>query len=222
MSADPFITFENETTQPCIIQVEPSGQDYTLLPHDEAAIFLTTLESDLSPSPPHLIVEEGRVSVTIDADFIVQVNGQVIDSGYQRHIVSRPAVELKIWLPAIPKKVYNLWTNIETLNQILSSPVVKNRERIKYKTTYIAYDGQVEWTPIMESHYQHLYFLWRTSDFPAGEINSHVELTLEDKDGGTTVNIAHRYLPTTLEKNWPEFWQQYFLGPLQKHFGALK
>jgi Activator of Hsp90 ATPase homolog 1-like protein len=223
MPTIPALTIHNKSTQPCQVYVEPLARDYTLLHNDEGEIF--QLDPDLGPAPDEpltIAIHEYGLTIFAFYDYEFLVNDEPAECGFQRPPDYHPSLKLERWLPATPKQVYELWNDATLLSKAFGSPVTHSHDPARYSHTYRAYNNTLEWSDFLAKPGNKLYLFWRTSDFSGTQSDTHVNITLEEQDGGTRLLIWLSGLPISPPQNWQEYWrdywEQFILAPLHRYF----
>ena len=62
---------------------------------------------------------------------------------------------------------------------------------------------------------------WRADDFPAGSIDSRLEMRVTQAPKGARVTFAHSELPAGMGEGFARGWELYYLEPMQKFFRDL-
>jgi uncharacterized protein YndB with AHSA1/START domain len=61
---------------------------------------------------------------------------------------------------------------------------------------------------------------WRTTEWPAGMPDSHVEFTFKAAKGGTEVRLVHTKVPAEQAASYRQGWIDYYWKPLNAYFSA--
>jgi len=61
---------------------------------------------------------------------------------------------------------------------------------------------------------------WRTSDFPAEQPDSEVELTFGDTKTGGSLHLVHSGLPEDQIEEYRNGWIEYYFQPMTLYFGS--
>ena len=59
---------------------------------------------------------------------------------------------------------------------------------------------------------------WRSTQFPKGAPDSHLEIVLEPGEGFTTVTFHHSQIPAGQGKNYEGGWDKHYLAPMRAFF----
>jgi hypothetical protein len=62
---------------------------------------------------------------------------------------------------------------------------------------------------------------WRADDFPAGSIDSRLEMRVTQAPKGARVTFAHSELPAGMGEGFARGWELYYLEPMEKFFRDL-
>ena len=60
---------------------------------------------------------------------------------------------------------------------------------------------------------------WRTSEFPDSAPDSHLEISLEELDGGTKITITHSDMPDDQLGSYRQGWEDFYFRPMREYFG---
>jgi activator of HSP90 ATPase len=63
---------------------------------------------------------------------------------------------------------------------------------------------------------------WRSKDFPAGAIESRLEILFEKANGGTRITIIHTRIPTGQAKIYEKGWKNHYFKSMKKYFKKQK
>ncbi len=61
---------------------------------------------------------------------------------------------------------------------------------------------------------------WRSTDFPAGAVDSTVDVHFEPAEGGTRVVIEHTNVPMGLGARYEQGWKDFYLAPMKAYFAT--
>lgn len=219
MELESALEFRNKTSRPLLLVVEPLGEDYTMLPNDEVHIVPSAEElSSLEYGRPTIDFTDDGGVVHGFVNYEVYFNGLPVKCGHQRPLQQWQTFPFEVILPAMPKQIYELWTDAEDLSIALGSNVEKVRNKRQFTEKFLAYDKHIEWTNITRGPYSRLYQIWRSSEFPSTAPDAHVEIIFEEIEGGTRLSIDLHILPENFQSNYKDFWEKYFFEPMRKYF----
>lgn len=118
-------------------------------------------------------------------------------------------------LPASPKEIYSAWLSSEGHSQMTGSQAEVQGGS---GGSFSAGDGYI-WgkTLEMEAHHRILQ-AWRTSEFPEGSPDSHVEILFEESEDGTEVTLTHTDIPDGQGDGYKKGWEEYYFTPMRAYF----
>lgn len=118
-------------------------------------------------------------------------------------------------LPASPKEIFSAWLSSEGHSQMTGSQAEVQGGS---GGTFSAWDGYI-WgkTLEMEAHHRILQ-AWRTSEFPEGSPDSHVEILFEESEDGTEVTLTHTDIPDGQGDGYKKGWEEYYFTPMRAYF----
>ena len=61
---------------------------------------------------------------------------------------------------------------------------------------------------------------WRSSEFPAGVIDSRLEVMLEEAEGEMKVTLRHSEIPDGRSESYKSGWVGHQFEPMKAHFGG--
>jgi activator of HSP90 ATPase len=59
---------------------------------------------------------------------------------------------------------------------------------------------------------------WRTSEFPDGALDSHLEILLEEVDGSTKITLTHSDMPEDQVDSYRQGWEDFYFKPMREYF----
>lgn len=126
-------------------------------------------------------------------------------------------IEVSGILGASPAKVYVAWLSSAGHTAMTGAPA---------ETTYqaggrfTAWDGYISGRNLQLEPNKRIVQAWRTSEFPAGAPDSHLEVVLEPVGDGTRITFRHSNIPSGQGANYEKGWHEFYLAPMAKYFGA--
>jgi activator of HSP90 ATPase len=125
-------------------------------------------------------------------------------------------IEVSAFLPGVTaEQVYRAWLDGESHAAMTGSaaqvdPQVGGR--------FSAWDGYITGENLAFEPFHRIVQSWRTTEFPAGSPDSHLEILLEEAGGGTTVRLVHTAIPDGQAGDYRQGWQDYYFQPMQEYF----
>lgn len=83
--------------------------------------------------------------------------------------------------------------------------------------SFTAWDGYISGKILELIPFQKIVQSWRTTEFPADQPDSMVEITFTPIPEGTLVTILHSEL-TDADKHYKKGWQDYYFKPMARYF----
>ena len=127
-------------------------------------------------------------------------------------------IELSTFLPGTtPEQLYRAWLDGEMHGAFTGSaaqvdPQVGGR--------FTAWDGYITGTNLTLEPFRRIVQSWRTTEFPAGSPDSHLEVLLEEGEAGTTLRLVHTEIPDGQAEDYRQGWEDYYFKPMQDYFAA--
>lgn len=119
-------------------------------------------------------------------------------------------------IPAGKEAIYNAWLDSEkhaamtnTGSAIASS---------KVGDAFMAHDDYITGTNKELAPYTKIVQTWRSTEFADSDEDSIIEVTLEDKNGGTLVTLTHSNLPPH-GVQYESGWVTHYFKPMKVYFG---
>ena len=84
-----------------------------------------------------------------------------------------------------------------------------------------AWDGYISGEILELEHYSRIVQTWRTTEFPEGSQDSHLELLLDPIDGGTRLTLVHSDIPDGQGDMYNEGWEDFYFRPMRAYFEGL-
>ncbi|MFT7155364.1 MAG: activator of HSP90 ATPase [Parvicella sp.] len=110
--------------------------------------------------------------------------------------------------------IYNAWLNSEQHSQMTGGEAIVSD---KVDGTFWAWDGYIEGKNIELIPFNKIVQLWRTAEFKENEIDSTIELTLEETNGSTLITLVHSNLSEAGEQ-YIEGWKDNYFTPMAMYF----
>ena len=118
-------------------------------------------------------------------------------------------------IPATPEQIYQAWLSTKGHSTMTGSPA-EVEARVKGKFT--AWDGYIFGETLELKPNQRIVQAWRTTEFPEGSPDSHVEILLEAVNGKTKITINHSNIPKGQAEDYKQGWQDFYFKPMKEYF----
>jgi activator of HSP90 ATPase len=83
---------------------------------------------------------------------------------------------------------------------------------------FSAWDGYIFGSTLDLTPNQRIVQAWRTSEFPEGAPDSHLEILLEEVVGGTKVTFIHTEMPEDQADSYRQGWDDFYFKPMKEYF----
>jgi activator of HSP90 ATPase len=121
--------------------------------------------------------------------------------------------------PVSAKRLFDAWLDSYEHSKFTG---VKANIKPNVGSKFTAGDGYISGTNIALQPYGRIVQSWRSTDFPAGAINSKLEILFEKVNGGTRVRIIHTNIPSGQAKEFEKGWKKHYFKPMKKYFKEHK
>jgi uncharacterized protein YndB with AHSA1/START domain len=119
-------------------------------------------------------------------------------------------------MPASKEAVYNAWLDSEKHAKMTNTAAAIGSTEVG--GSFMAHDGYISGKNKELVPYSKIVQSWRSAEFKDGEGDSIIEVTLEDKDGGTLVTLTHSNLPAD-GGHYESGWRTHYFEPMKAYFG---
>ena len=117
-------------------------------------------------------------------------------------------------IPATASQIYEAWLSSDG-HTAMTGSTAKVDGKIGGK--FSAWDGYITGTTLDLTPNQRIVQAWRTSEFPEEALDSHLEVLLEEVDGGTKVTFTHSDMPTGQSDSYRQGWEDFYFKPMKIH-----
>mgnify|MGYP003592425166 CR=1 FL=1 len=127
------------------------------------------------------------------------------------------ALRLTVRLAAPPERIFDAWMSgaehgAFTGGEATVEPRVGGR--------HTAWGGYIEGTTVELARPLRIVQTWRTTEFPAGAVDSRIELALRPHPGGTELTLEHTGIPRGQGAKYRRGWEEHYFAPMRAYFGA--
>ena len=119
-------------------------------------------------------------------------------------------------IPASKEVVYYAWLDSEKHAEMTNTATAIGSTKVG--GSFMAHDGYIFGKNVELVPYSKIVQTWRSTEFKDGEEDSFIEVTFEDKDGGTLVTVTHSNVPAGGE-HYESGWRTHYFEPMKKFFG---
>jgi activator of HSP90 ATPase len=131
----------------------------------------------------------------------------------------KDTIKISEVFPVSAKRLYDAWLNSDEHSEFTGTKaVIRPTVGSKFSTG----DDYIKGSNITLQPYGRIVQTWRSKDFPAGAIESRLEILFEKANGGTRVTIIHNRIPTGQAKLYEKGWKNHYFKPMKKYFKKQK
>ena len=112
-------------------------------------------------------------------------------------------------------EIYKAWLSSDGHSALTGSPAKVNG---KVGGEFSAWDGYIFGTTLKLMPDQRIVQAWRTSEFPDDAPDSHLEVLLEENEGGTKVTLTHTDMPEEQVDSYKQGWEDFYFKPMREYF----
>lgn len=120
-------------------------------------------------------------------------------------------------IPASREAIYNAWLDGKKHAKMTGTASATGSTKVG--GSFTAHDGYISGKNKELVPYSKIVQSWRSTEFKDGEEDSIIEVTFEDKDGGTLVTLTHSNLPPD-GGHYESGWKEYYFKPMKEYFGG--
>jgi len=117
--------------------------------------------------------------------------------------------------PAKVSDIYDAWLSSDGHSAITGSPAQVDG---KIGGNFSAWDGYISGSTLDLTPDQRIVQTWRTAEFPDEAPDSHLEILLEEVEGGTKVTLIHTNLPENQSDSYRQGWEDFYFKPMREYF----
>jgi len=117
---------------------------------------------------------------------------------------------------AKPSDIYNAWLSSDGHSYITGSPAKVDG---KVGGKFSVWDGYIFGLTLELTPDRRIVQAWRTSEFPDDAPDSHLEVLLEETEGGTRVTLTHSNMPEDQVEDYRQGWEDFYFKPMREYFG---
>jgi activator of HSP90 ATPase len=128
------------------------------------------------------------------------------------------SLRIQVDLPVSPERVYRAWFDSHE-HSLFTGSEAKIDGKVGGK--YTAWDGYIEGETRVMTPFSHIVQTWRTSEFPAGSLDSIVEIKLEPTCLGAMLTLDQSGIPSGQAQQYLAGWEDYYFRPLKAYFENL-
>lgn len=126
------------------------------------------------------------------------------------------SLKMSVTLPVKAEKLYKAWLSSKE-HAAFTGGGAKVSDKVGGKFT--AWDGYILGKNLELKANKKIVQSWRTSEFPEDAPDSTLEISFEEKNGQTKLNLHHYDLQKGDAKKYRDGWRDYYIEPMKHYFG---
>jgi activator of HSP90 ATPase len=111
--------------------------------------------------------------------------------------------------------LYNAWLSSDGHSAMTGSPA-KVDGRVGGK--FAAWDGYIFGSTLELIPNHRIVQAWRTSEFADDAPDSHLEVLVEDVEGGAMLTLSHSNMPDDQVDSYRQGWEDFYFQPMRAYF----
>ena len=123
--------------------------------------------------------------------------------------------EISTMLPASAQQVYEAWLSSDE-HSAMTGGAAQIDPTVGGK--FNAWDGYITGTTLELEPQRRIVQSWRTAEFPAGALDSRLEILLEEDAEGTRLTLKHSDIPAGQGSAYESGWVSNYFDPMQDYF----
>jgi activator of HSP90 ATPase len=116
---------------------------------------------------------------------------------------------------AKPEAIYEAWLSTQGHTLMTGSPAKVDG---RAGGAFTAWDGYIWGTFLELEKNKKITQAWRTGEFSEEHEDSHVEIILEEVNGGTKLTLIHTKVPEG-QDGYIKGWEDFYFKPMKEYFG---
>lgn len=125
------------------------------------------------------------------------------------------SLKMSITLPIKADKLYKAWLTSKD-HAAFTGGGAKVSSKVGGKFT--AWDGYINGKNLELKANKKIVQSWRTSEFPENAPDSTLEISFEEKNGKTKLNLYHHNLQRGDAKKYRSGWKDFYFEPMKQYF----
>jgi len=121
---------------------------------------------------------------------------------------------LKTTFNTTVKTIYNAWLSSEQHSEMTGGAATISA---KVGDNFSAWDGYISGQNINLELNKRIVQSWRTSQFDDSELDSQIEIQLDEINGKTELTLIHSNLPESGE-HYKQGWEDHYFEPMRNYF----
>ncbi|HET7011692.1 MAG TPA: SRPBCC domain-containing protein [Anaerolineales bacterium] len=122
-------------------------------------------------------------------------------------------------LKASPQRVFEAWMSSEE-HGAFTGDAAEIDPRVGGE--HSEFSGYITGRTLELEPHRRIVQSWRTTEFPEGSPDSHLELLLEPIKGGTRLTLQHSQIPDGQGRQYEEGWHEHYFRSMVQYFQTAK
>lgn len=124
-------------------------------------------------------------------------------------------IKQTVFIPATPEEVYEAYTNPAIHSEFTGAQATGAAEAGE---AFTAWDGYIEGQYVELEPGKRVVQTWSTTEWPTGAAPSTLELTFDERDGGTDITLVQTDVPSEQASDYDEGWHSSYWEPMLEYF----
>ncbi len=129
------------------------------------------------------------------------------------------SLKMSVDLPVKPEAVYKAWLSSEEHGAFTGSPAQIDPG---VGQEFMAWDGYIQGKTLILEPFRRIVQSWRTTEFPEGSPDSHLEVLIEPAKGGSRLTLVHTEIPDGQSQMYREGWEDFYFQPMTEYFASME
>jgi len=117
----------------------------------------------------------------------------------------------------IAENLYNAWLDSGEHTAMTGSPA---QVEPRADGRFTAWDGYIYGKTLELQPFWLIVQAWRTTEFPVEAPDSHLEVWLEERDGGVQLRLVHTEIPDGQGQDYRQGWEEFYFKPMGEYFSG--
>ena len=124
--------------------------------------------------------------------------------------------ELSTFFPGVTaERLYRAWLDSAEHTAMTGNPA---QVEPRVGGRYTAWEEYITGATLELQPFRLIVQSWRTTEFLEDAPDSHLEVWLEEKDGGVQLRLVHTEIPDGEGADYQRGWKDYYFKPMQAYF----
>jgi activator of HSP90 ATPase len=118
-----------------------------------------------------------------------------------------------------PKRLYSAWLNSKEHGAMTGEKATASN---KVGGKYTAGSGYISGRNLELVPNKRILQSWRSTEFPAGHLDSHLLIKLDEVKDGTKLTLVHSEIPDGQSAAYKKGWIDFYFKPMKRYFQSEK